>query len=143
MSSLIQLFVLLTVLCSCAAAAANGYATQGLCGGLPKVQLQTPPGLCVGLVGEHLGFARGIAEIGHDIYVLDMGGWREGHGRLLRLGHDGHDAPQTLLTKLDEAQRPRGGTRGRALPWDFLAVSYAWTRRCQSRPSKISSRDCR
>jgi glucose/arabinose dehydrogenase len=84
------------------AAFGKDYQTRGTCGGFPATDLQTPPGLCVGLVARHLGFARGVVELGHDVYVLDMGGWRKGHGRLLHLGHDGHDAPDVLLTGLDE-----------------------------------------
>ncbi len=83
-------------------AAAGDYRTQGACGGFPRVGLQASPGLCVGLVAEHLGAARGVAVLGDAIYVLDMGGWQTGRGRLLRLGHDGHDAPEVLLSGLDE-----------------------------------------
>jgi glucose/arabinose dehydrogenase len=100
----------------CGKALAKPYVTEGTCAGFPKVALQTPPGLCVGLVAAHLGFARGVAQLGHDIYVLDMGGWRRGHGRLLRLGHDGHDAPETVLSGLDE---PNGLL---AAPGDTLYV---------------------
>jgi glucose/arabinose dehydrogenase len=96
----------------CGTAAAKGYQTDGSCGGFPKVALQTPPGLCVGLVASHLGFARGVAEVGHEVYVLDMGGWRKGRGRLLRLGHDGHDAPEELLTGLDEPNGLAAGPGG-------------------------------
>ncbi len=96
-----------------AARASQPYVTQGICGGFPRVSLQTKPGFCVGLVAEHLGFARGVAVIGHAIYVVDMGGWRKGHGRLLRLDHDGHDAPQIVLQGLDEPSAllpaPAGG----------------------------------
>ena len=83
-------------------AAADSYHTQGHCGGFPGVALSTSPAICVGLVAQHLGFARGVAVIGDTIYVLDMGGWRPRHGRLLRLGHGGHDAAETLLTGLDQ-----------------------------------------
>ena len=41
------------------------------------------PGSCVGLVAAHLGFVRGVAVRGHDVYVVDMGGWVPGKGRLL------------------------------------------------------------
>jgi glucose/arabinose dehydrogenase len=123
MSLMGRLALAVTVLALCGADAGKGYRTDGTCGGFPRVALQTPPGLCVGLVAQKLGFARGVAELGHDIYVLDMGGWRRFHGRLLRLGHDGSDAPETLLTGLDEpsalAAAPGGalyvGVLGRVL----------------------------
>lgn len=83
-------------------AIAGDYRTQGSCGGFPRVGLQASPGLCVGLVAEHLGAPRGVAVLGGAIYVLDMGGWQTGRGRLLRLGHAGHDAPEVLLSGLDE-----------------------------------------
>jgi glucose/arabinose dehydrogenase len=56
----------------------------------------------VGLVADHLGFARGVVVHGDTIYLLDMGGWHKGHGRLLRLRQGGHAAPEVLLSGLDE-----------------------------------------
>ncbi len=95
--------ILAALLAGCGGAgAAESYRPSGECGGFPRVALQTPAELCVGLVAQHLGFARGVAVSGDAVYVLDMGGWRPGHGRLLRLGHGGHDAPEVLLSGLDE-----------------------------------------
>lgn len=87
------------------AQAAGGYRTSGDCDGFPKVSLRAPDGLCVGLVAAGLRFARGVAVIGDDIYVADMGSWEKGRGRLLRLPEGGHGTPQVVLTKLD---RPNG-----------------------------------
>ncbi|MFE0755336.1 PQQ-dependent sugar dehydrogenase [Inquilinus sp. NPDC058860] len=87
------------------AQAAGIYRTSGDCDGFPKVSLRTPDGLCVGLVASRLGFTRGVAVIGDDIYVADMGSWEKGRGRLLRLPEGGRGAPQVLLTRLD---RPNG-----------------------------------
>lgn len=84
------------------AAAAASYVTHGDCDGFPRVGLKTAPGMCVGLVAAHLGFARGVVAIGRDIYVVDMGGWRKKHGRLLRLGNGGRRPPEALLSGLDE-----------------------------------------
>ncbi len=83
-------------------ALAAPYPTGGQCGGFAAVPLQTAPGLCVGLVAEHLGHPRGVAVVGDAVYVADMGGWRPGRGRLLRLGQGGHGAPQAVLSGLDE-----------------------------------------
>lgn len=82
--------------------AGQSYATSGDCGGFPKVDLATAPGACVGLIAAHLGYPRGIAVLGDAVYVVDMGGWRLGHGRLLRLGDHSRQKAEVLLSGLDE-----------------------------------------
>lgn len=82
--------------------AESPYQTAGLCAGYPRVDLQSIPGTCVGLVRSGLGFARGVAVLGQDVFVADMGGWGRGRGRLLRLKDFGQAAPEVLLTGLDE-----------------------------------------
>jgi glucose/arabinose dehydrogenase len=77
------------------------YRTAGDCDGFPRIALDTAPGLCVGLVAEHLGFARGVTALGDDLYVADMGGWRKNHGRILRLPQRGHGKPETVLGGLN------------------------------------------
>jgi glucose/arabinose dehydrogenase len=107
------LALLLALGCSGAARATTPYVPNGDCAGFPRLGLQSMPGSCVGLVAAHLGFVRGVAVLGHDVYVVDMGGWVPGKGRLLRLSQDGHGAPQVLLSGLDEpnavAVAPDGG----------------------------------
>ncbi len=83
-----------------AAPADKSYRTSGDCDGFPAVSLTTAPGLCVGLVASHLGFVRGVAAIGRDIFVVDMGGWQSRHGRLLRLADGGRHAPEVVLHDL-------------------------------------------
>lgn len=117
------------------APAAEAYVTAGDCDGFPRVGLKTAPDMCVGLVAAHLGFARGVVAIGRDIYVLDMGGWRKKHGRLLRLGDGGHQPPQVLLSGLDEpnglALAPDGaiylGLPGKVIRFDPAAADPAAT----------------
>lgn len=91
---------------------AGPYALAGDCGGFPRVAVRTAPGSCVGLVAAHLGFARGVAVLGGDVYVADMGGWRKAHGRVLRLGEGGHAAPQTVLDGLDQPNALVPGPHG-------------------------------
>jgi len=69
------------------AQAAAPYASAGDCGGLPKLNLKTPAGWCVGLVAQGLRFPRGLGLLpGGDIVVAEMGGWMEnrGHVAILR-----------------------------------------------------------
>jgi len=66
-----------------AARAAAPYATTGDCGGLPKLNLKTPAGWCVGLVAQGLRFPRGLGLLpGGDIVVAELGGWMENRGRI-------------------------------------------------------------
>jgi len=77
----------------------ESYRTLGTCGGYPRLDLQTAPGTCVGLVAQHLGFPRGAAVLGDDIYVVDNGDWVPDKGRLLRLRSG--QPPQVLMSGLD------------------------------------------
>lgn len=95
----------LAVLAACFAsigahAAPIDYKTGSDCDGFPAVSLATPAALCVGLVATHLGFVRGVAAIGQDVYVVDMGGWGSRKGRLLRLADGGRGAPEVVLRDL-------------------------------------------
>ncbi|AEK61562.1 glucose dehydrogenase [Collimonas fungivorans Ter331] len=83
------------------ASAQSTYLTSGTCDGLPRLDLKVAKGMCMGLVAEHLGFVRGVAAIGQDIYVLDMGGWASNRGSLLRLNLKQGGKPEVLLSKLN------------------------------------------
>ena len=85
-----------------AASAREGYRTAGTCDGYPRVALKTPPGLCVGLVAERLGFLRGLAAIGSDIYITDLASRTPGRGRVLRVPDSGRGAAQVVLTGLNQ-----------------------------------------
>jgi hypothetical protein len=71
---------LLALGASAAAHAHGGYQTSGTCDGYPRINLHTAPGICVGLVAQHLGFPRGVASVGKDIYIVDNGDWVVGRG---------------------------------------------------------------
>ncbi len=61
--------------------ARNGYTTQGLCGGYPRLaHLKTPPGICVGQVATGFRMPRGVLEFDpknfpNQFLVTDMGSW--------------------------------------------------------------------
>ncbi|HWH82299.1 MAG TPA: PQQ-dependent sugar dehydrogenase [Burkholderiaceae bacterium] len=105
-----------TVAVAAAAGAAQGaeYATKGMCGDFPRVDLQVPPGHCVALVvgpGEGLRFPRRILEVAPDrFWIIDMGSWEPRRGRLLEMTlQGGHAALRVLADKLD---RPLGLVKG-------------------------------
>lgn len=81
---------------------ASAHADTALCGGFKRVDLKSDKGTCVGLVATHLGFARGIAVVGDDIWVADMGGWSKGRGRLLRIKDHGRGKVEEMLTHLNQ-----------------------------------------
>ena len=60
----------------------DAYSTEGLCDGLPRAKnLQTPPGVCVGVVTSGIMFARGIAELATgDFIVAEMNSWAKDRG---------------------------------------------------------------
>lgn len=85
--------LLATVTLVCSSFAASAYAayetSPDTCGGLPKVQVGTIDGTCLGLViqkgpGAPLKKPRKIAQVaGRDAYLLtDMGGWNPNLGTL-------------------------------------------------------------
>jgi glucose/arabinose dehydrogenase len=94
-------------------AAAQEYVTSGTCDGFARVKLSTPAGLCVGLVARGIGFPRGVATIGSDVYVADLGARRPGRGRVLRFSRGGHGPVEVVLAGLDQpngiAPAPGGG----------------------------------
>ena len=64
------------------------------CGGLPRVQIETMSGFCVGLAAsasDGLKFPRTVVPLpgSRDVLVVDMGGWAPGAGNVFRLHHDG------------------------------------------------------
>ncbi len=73
------LAILLTAADTCAAE--PSYRTSGRCDGLPRVDLLTAPGYCVGLVRDDLFFPRGITVLKDGrVLVVDMGGWNRNRG---------------------------------------------------------------
>jgi glucose/arabinose dehydrogenase len=94
------LLFLLAPVWAAAAPSEKAYATGGDCDGFPAVALTAAPGLCVGLVAEGLGHARGVAAIDNDVFVIDMVAWESRKGRLLKLSNGGRHAPEVVLHDL-------------------------------------------
>ena len=107
--SLSLLLLLLVPLFASAAAVEKPYRMGGDCDGFPAVELTTADGLCVGLVAQGLGHARGVAVIDDDVFVVDMVAWDSKKGRLLKLASGGRHAPEVLLHDLNQ---PNAVVRG-------------------------------
>jgi glucose/arabinose dehydrogenase len=94
--------------CACMTSSiAAAAATAADCGGLSRLDVNTPPGFCVGIVASGFKFPRGIQPLPNgDLLVVDMGGWEPDRGSVWRLKQAGVAYEKTLLlTGLD---RPSG-----------------------------------
>lgn len=78
------------------------YKTAGVCDGFPRISVTTPKRVCVGLVATGLGFPRGLAVIGTDLYIADLASRTPGRGRILRLANFGRGAPEVVLSGLNQ-----------------------------------------
>lgn len=82
------------------------YTLEGQCDRLPRLKhLQTPAGVCVGMVATGFRFARGIAQLANDdLVVADMGGWAKDRGGvwLLRRMQDGTFAKTKINAGIDK-----------------------------------------
>src|SRR5262245_17034084 len=100
------IFLLAAAFAGDRAALARGgspYRTVGACDGLPRMELSTLPGFCVGLVSAELFFPRGLVVLATgDVLVAEMGGWRPNRGAVWLLHRDGASYTHTrLLDHLD------------------------------------------
>lgn len=87
------------------------YPSSGTCDGLPRIDVTTPAGFCVGLVAQDLTYPRGVLPLKNgDLLVADLGGWVENRGTvwLLKKTTSGYQKHK-LLEKLD---RPNAIVRG-------------------------------
>ncbi|MGL4766721.1 MAG: PQQ-dependent sugar dehydrogenase [Formosimonas sp.] len=98
---------LLALMWAGAAQAQNPYPSAGVCGGLPKVNLKTPTGTCVGVLAHDLKMPRGVLPLSdQEIWLTEMGSWEKNTGRLSRLTWQaGRYQRSTITDKLD---RPHG-----------------------------------
>jgi len=107
-----------------AAPAAGGkggpYAARGTCAGYPKVDLRTPAGWCVALLADAsagLRFPRRVLEVAPGRYwLVDMGSWEPGRGRLLEFALPARSAtspaPLAFTVLADKLDRSLGLVRG-------------------------------
>lgn len=102
--------VLATSLAWASVAHGETYKTKGTCESFPKVQVTAPAGYCVGLVANErqgLKFPRRMLEVSPGrFWLVDMGGWNAGRGRLLEMTL----APGAVTVKVlaDKLDRPHG-----------------------------------
>lgn len=94
-------------------------APRNDCAGFPRVALQTPAGYCVGRVADAshgLRFPRRMVEVAPGRYwLVDMGGWEPGRGRLLELTLPPNAAPDqrvSITVLADKLDRPHGLAKG-------------------------------
>jgi glucose/arabinose dehydrogenase len=81
------------------------------CDGLPRLQVTTAPGFCLGLVAEGLKSPRGLALLPNgDIVVADMGAWQTKRGRIWLLRRAPHGYAKTIL--FDGLDRPNSAALG-------------------------------
>jgi glucose/arabinose dehydrogenase len=116
-ANLAVMLSLLLVTAATGAANRSGYRYDPAdvsCGGLPRLSIETPPGLCVGLVlappdQGRLGMPRRILALPNrdDLVLTDLGSWEPGHGAVWLLKKQ---APQgyVLIRLMDKLDRPHG-----------------------------------
>lgn len=102
------------VLATAPPVAAAGYATAGTCAGFPRVALQVPAGWCVALVADAatgLRLPRRVLEVAPGrFWLIDMGSWEPGRGRLLEFELPATRTAATVAMKViaDKLDRPLG-----------------------------------
>lgn len=75
-------------------------AAAEVCGGLPRLDVTTPAGFCMGVIADKLNYPRGILPLPNgDLVVTEMGGWVAGHGAVSLFKRTGDSYVQTVLFK--------------------------------------------
>src|SRR5947207_971288 len=98
-----------------AAADAAAYATEGTCADFPMIALTVPAGWCLAHVADSrsgLVFPRRVVEVSPGrFWLVDMGGWEPGRGRLLEFelpARGGAPSAPTMKVIADKLDRPHG-----------------------------------
>jgi len=88
------------------------YHTKGECGGLPRIQVETAPGFCLGLYAEGFKFPRGLLVLDQgDLLVVDMVGWGVKRGMVIRL-HQQADGSLSRSVLVEGLNQPHGLAMG-------------------------------
>ncbi len=120
------------------------YTSSGTCDGLPKLKLETPPGVCVGIVATGFKFPRSLAQVANgDIVLVDMGGWAVDRGSVWLLKRDANKtySKRQMLAAID---KPSGLAIGPdnlayvATPSDVFRFDPADPRRPQPRLTVVA-----
>lgn len=91
-----------------AGGSAGSYHPKGSCGGLPRLQVETAPGFCLGLYAQGFKFPRGLLVLDQgDLLVADMAGWGVARGSVTRL-HRNEDGGLSHTVLVDKLNMPHG-----------------------------------
>jgi glucose/arabinose dehydrogenase len=95
------------------AVSSPAFAISSTCDGFPRLDVETPPGVCVGIAATGFRKIRGIGELSDgDLVVADMGSWAKDDGSIWRLHRvDGVTFERRRL--LDAVDRPASIAIGR------------------------------
>jgi glucose/arabinose dehydrogenase len=97
-------------LISISAAAAESQSPRQ-CNGLPRLNVATAPGFCLGLVADKIKAPRGLLPLPNgDIFVADMGSWEPGRGRIWLLRRAAGGFQKTVI--FDRLDRPNSVALG-------------------------------
>ncbi|AKI99173.1 glucose/arabinose dehydrogenase [Archangium gephyra] len=113
MKMALGLWLLLVTLPLGARAQTGGYTSTGTCDGLPRIDVSTPQGVCVGVVADGFRFPRTVTPLADgSLIVVDMGGWVPRRGSVWRLAP--HASSKTYVKRqlLDRLDRPHGAAIG-------------------------------
>lgn len=86
------------------------YKTAGVCNGLPRVTLKTPPGFCLGLVDTGEGMIKPRYTLQIDathLVTTDMGGWNANRGRLYLLTFENKKWSRKTLLEAANLPEPK------------------------------------
>jgi glucose/arabinose dehydrogenase len=113
----LRLFFLISMFLSCSASGKDRQpiATRGICDGIPRLEVKTVEGYCLGLVAEGFLFPRGVLpEENGDLLVVDMGSWGQRKGSLWRVSKKNREyKKQRLLSGLDRPHAILKGSNGK------------------------------
>jgi glucose/arabinose dehydrogenase len=113
MKTAFSLGLLLAFLPLGAEAQTGKYTATGSCDGLPRIEVSTPRGLCVGVVADGFRFPRTVTPLADgSLVVVDMGGWVPRRGSLWRLSPDAATHTYVKRKVLEGLDRPHGAAVG-------------------------------